>query len=94
MRGIQKSVIDYVLVNPGLATRISNIKIDEKGHKWEAGSDHSLIEITMKRYKQKYKMIKENMWNINEKTNWQEFRKVLADKLDVWETEVLKTNVT
>ena len=59
------------MVNPGLATRINHIKIDEKGQKWEAGSDHSLIEITMKGYKQKYKLSKENMWNINANTKWQ-----------------------
>ena len=94
MRGIQKSVIDCVLVNPGLATRINHIKIDEKGQKWEAGSDHSLIEITMKGYKQKYKLSKENMWNINANTKWQEFRKLLGEKLDEWELEVLKTNLT
>ena len=45
MRKANKSVIDYVLMDDYLHGLLQEMVIDDEGARWEAGSDHNLIEL-------------------------------------------------
>ena len=70
MRGESKSRIDYVLMNGKMAQKFVKMTIDEKGKQWEAGSDHSLIEVCMHEEKATTKKEREKEWSLTEGTNW------------------------
>ena len=47
MRRGSKSIIDYVMMDPVMATALKSMEIDEKGEKWCVGADHSWIQLVI-----------------------------------------------
>ena len=78
----EKSIIDYVLVTPGLANSITEINVDEAGlHriKGKTETDHNTIIIELNlNYDEETEIIKR--WNTNNKEGWEEYNRELKSK--------------
>ena len=68
MRGKNKSRIDYVLMNRKMEQKLLTMEVDEEGGKWEAGSDHSLIELKIESKRKVSPQKKDKVWDIHDKT--------------------------
>ena len=70
---------------------LQEMGIDDEGARWEAGSDHNLIELRFDIQKARAHKQEEGVkWKINDSTEWVKFRKTLERKLQQWTDSVGK----
>ena len=89
MRGNSKSVVDYVLMDPTLSPLCSNITIDEHQNRWSIGSDHCVIQTTLKWSYFKTSTTKKftPRWFISQTTDWPSYQQKLQSNLKLWMTQ-------
>lgn len=87
MKRGQKSVVDYVMMDERTASRVKKMTIDETGEKWSINSDHNFIEVQLKISKEIKDVVKEPQWNINERTDWKQYRERIEERLQKWDRE-------
>ena len=93
MRNNSKSVIDYVLPSKEITDSMSSMYINNTGVGLANFSDHNWITVnltTPAMIQLENRTYKNSRWNINNKTDWDNFKNVLDKKLEEWEYEVEK----
>ena len=97
MRANQKSVVDYVVTSQSEADISQSLVIDDTGKHWSIGSDHSWMVLTrdiqgdneINSCQKVVPGIGKGIirWKTENFDKWEIFRKVLHDKLTIWEDD-------
>jgi len=89
MRGEQRSVIDFILADEDILRGIESMVVDDEG-RWEVGSDHNISWVVVSMKDSEKGMVtpgETGSWIINDRTEWEEFRKGLSNRLTGWSPE-------
>ena len=78
----ERSIIDYILITPGLVEQVKNIEVDEKGLyriKGKTETDHNTIILTLNmNLKAQHNKIKK--WNLENEEGWKKFNETLENE--------------
>ena len=80
----ERSVIDYVLGTPQIASQLTKMDIDEMGRIRVSGkteSDHNTIDFEIKIESQTETQTKETRWKISANTDWTAFNEYVVNKM-------------
>ena len=86
MRRDSRSIIDYMLLDNRIKENCRGMMIDDEGKKWPSDSDHNWMQMEIECHQQvkKQKATTKPRWKIHPKTNWENFRNELKEKLVQW----------
>ena len=89
MKGAQKTIIDYGLVNDKVKQKVMKMVTDDDGEIFTYNHDHSWIEIELKVGKEMSQEKKPwEKWDITDKSDWDKFREEIKEEIAEFRKEM------